>query len=370
VVADVLRYRKVADFVLAGHWNPYALRGLYPYPPLWVWVEAGAGWLAAHSGLSFSILVKLPLVMADVAAVALLWSWGRERGLGAGPAWLYAVHPVSLLVTGFHGQFDTLMLLAVLLAFHAHEQGRQDASAFALAVAIAVKSFPVLLLPFLAARSGGARQAARFTVLCLLPVGVILLPFVLADARGVARELAGYGGVADFGWIGLWRGANWLQSGSLARSEAWHWPISIALAKGMFLMLWAGLAVAFARGRLRWSLLDAALAVFLAFQVFYGAVSAQYLLWVVPLALLIPERTGLWYGVAASIALLGFYVFLQPAIVWPHAIPPAVTQLSGVVWVAGVAASLGVASAWLVALVRRGFSAALVWKRRAASANL
>ena len=39
VVADVLRYRKVAAHVLDVSWNPYLAPRLYPYPAAWVWVE-------------------------------------------------------------------------------------------------------------------------------------------------------------------------------------------------------------------------------------------------------------------------------------------------------------------------------------------
>ena len=42
VVADVLRYRKVAAHVLDVSWNPYLAPRLYPYPAAWVWVEAAA----------------------------------------------------------------------------------------------------------------------------------------------------------------------------------------------------------------------------------------------------------------------------------------------------------------------------------------
>ena len=31
-------------------------------------------------------------------------------------AWIYAAHPVAVLVTGFHGQFDAIVLLFVLLS--------------------------------------------------------------------------------------------------------------------------------------------------------------------------------------------------------------------------------------------------------------
>jgi hypothetical protein len=83
VVADVERYRRVAAHVLDVSWNPYQAARLYPYPPLWVWVEAGCEWLARHSGLSFAVLVKLPVLAAEIGIVVLLAGWGGTRGGGA-----------------------------------------------------------------------------------------------------------------------------------------------------------------------------------------------------------------------------------------------------------------------------------------------
>ena len=56
------------------------------------------------------------------------------------------------------------------------------------------------------------------------------------------------------------------------------------------------------------------LAVLLAFAVLYGLQSAQYLLWVVPLALLRPGRAVAAHAAAAGVGLVGFYLFLAPGV--------------------------------------------------------
>jgi hypothetical protein len=355
VVADVLRYRKVGAHLLDVSWNPYLAPRLYPYPPLWMWVEAAAEWASRHTGLSFAHLVKVPVVAADLGLVAVLDAWGRERGGAARWAgWIYAIHPVSVLVTGFHGQFEALALLPAALALRAHEAGRRDASALWLAAAIAVKSFPVLLLPFLmlARRGAGAhasaKAAARYAVLALAPVAALLAPFAWSDLGALRRELLGYGGVADFGWIGLWRGVGWMRTGILARSEAWHWAAPIAAGKLLFLAALAGLWLAFLRRRSP-DPPRTALAVFLAFGVFYGAVSAQYLLWPVPFGALRPGRLLVLHALAATAGLVGFYMFLAPGVLTGG----PVVEAAGVLWVTGCAAILAASLAWLIAEVRQ-----------------
>jgi hypothetical protein len=157
--------------------------------------------------------------------------------------------------------------------------------------------------------------------------------------------------VADFGWIGLTRGVRWLATGVLPRSEAGHWSGHVLAAKILFLAAYAGFLTALLRGRLGWDLARACVSVLLAFLVFYGAISAQYLLWVVPLGALLGGRPFAVYTAAATVALVGFYAFLAPGVLWDG--PGWLDrQAAGVVWVAGVAAVLASSAAWLLALNR------------------
>jgi hypothetical protein len=353
-VADVRRYRKVADHVLDVSWNPYQAPRLYPYPPVWVWVEAGAGLLSRRLGLSFPMLVKLPVVAAELGIVAWLAAWGGRGGSGSRAAWVYALHPVSLLVSAFHGQFDAVALLCVLLAVSWWWQERPAWSALALSAAVALKSFPVLLLPVFLLQPGQARDRLRYAALALGPVLLLLAPYAWHDAGAVRRELIGYGGIADFGWIALTRGMRWLASGVLARSEAQYWSAHVLAAKLLFLAAYASFLATLARGRSGTDLPRAGQSVLLLFLVFYGALSAQYLLWAVPLGAWLGGRLFAVYSAAATVALVGFYAFLAPGVLWPAGSvewlsPPA----AGTVWVAGVGAVLAASAAWLMGLLRR-----------------
>jgi uncharacterized membrane protein len=338
VVADVLRYRRVAAHVLDVSWNPYLAPRLYPYPPVWIWIEAASEWLARHAGLSFAIVVKLPVLAAEIAIVALLVHRARKDDTARLAPWLYALHPIAILVSAFHGQFESLALLMVLLAIGAADKNRHDAAALALAAGIALKSFPVLLVPVFALRLTQTAARARFLALALLPVAALLVPYVLHDRGAVTRELFGYGGVADFGWIGAWRGVRYLIDGKLARGEASHWGDLIPVSKILFLAAYA--AILARRPR---DLTTAVLAVFVAFEAAYGALSAQYLLWVVPSAVLRNDRWHAAYTAAATTALVGFYLFLAPGV-----LTPAESRIdgAGVAWVIGTVSSLLVCVAW------------------------
>jgi hypothetical protein len=355
IVADVLRYQKVAAHVLDVSWNPYLAPRLYPYPAAWIWVEVGAEWLARHAGVPFALAVKAPVLLADAAIAGLLARWWRERAGGVPWAgWIYAFHPVALLVAGFHGQFDSVALLALLCALRALERGRLDRSALFLSAGIALKSFPVLVLPFALLFVAGGRARLRYALLATMPVVLLLAPFALADPSALVRELFAYGGVADFGWIGAVRAVRAAATGRLARADAGQWPTLIAVSKVALAMLAGALWWAMFSGRLRWRAETSALAVLLAFQVAYGALSAQYLLWPVPLAVLLGERLTAIHAAAATMAMIGFYVLLAPGVLTPADMPLLSPRLAQALWMAGTAAVWVASAAWLADLVRRG----------------
>jgi hypothetical protein len=347
VVADVARYERVGRHLLDVSWNPYETRRLYPYPPPWAAAEAGAEWLARRGIGPFPVDVKLPVLAADLAAAA--------RAGRASPAapWLYALHPVAILVGAAHGQFDAVPLLFLLLALEEIARGRRDASALALSAAIATKSFPVLALPFLAFDGDASwRSAARYAALALVPGALLLVPFALADPGALARELFAYGGIADFGWTGVARGAEWLATGSLPRSEAMSWPVAAHASRVLFLAAWAALVVAVRTGRLRLAPARASLVAILAFLALYGLQSAQYLLWAVPLGLLRPGRASAAYAGTATAGLVGFYLFLAPGVLVPAPLEGHALAWAARLWLYGAAATLAVSAAWLLAELR------------------
>jgi hypothetical protein len=354
--ADVERFQRLAQHLLDVSWNPYETTRLYNYPPPWAAVEAAAEWLCRRGVGSFPVNVKVPVVAADLLLVAVL-----AAAAGAGRAsplapWLYAAHPVSLLVGGVHGQFDAIPLLFLLLATEARARGRRDASALALAAAIAAKSFPLLALPFLAFGPRDSwRSAARYAVLALAPGALVLLPFAIADLGSLRRELFAYGGIADFGWTGVLRGTEWLATGALRRSQARFWPVASLLSKALFLAAWAGIVLAVRSGRLRLGTERAILATLLAFSTLYGLQSAQYLLWAVPLGLLWPGRAVALHAAAATTGLVGFYLFLAPGTLLPGPLEGEAALLAGRSWLGGAAATLAVSGFWLVAVLREGW---------------
>ena len=177
----MLRYRKVADHVLDVSWNPYEAPRLYPYPPVWVWVEAGAGLARARD--------RPQLRGAGEAAGP-----GRRPGhrrrcsrrvAGAAPGARLALRPAPGRVLVGRVPWPVRRRRAVLRPAGAPLRSRPagDASALALSAAMALKSFPVLLLPVLLAPTPARARARPLRGARAGPVLLLLLPYALAQPR-------------------------------------------------------------------------------------------------------------------------------------------------------------------------------------------
>ena len=189
VVADVLRYRKVADHVLDVSWNPYQAPRLYPYPPLWVWFEAAAdGSRASRPVLRGA--GEAARAGRGRASWSLLARWGASAARP--PLVGVALRPAS------GGHADRRVPRAVRLpgpARAALRPARRSSaaarrSALALAAGIALKSFPMLLLPF-ALLASPARARACGSRPGPVPVALLLLPFAVADRGALSASCFG-----------------------------------------------------------------------------------------------------------------------------------------------------------------------------------
>jgi len=110
---DVESFALVADTVLDGR-VVYAETARHNYGPVWAYVAAAvrlfqeATFGVRALGL-FHILTAALLAYVDVLIALLL-----RRRYGAGAAAWFLANPVSLLITGYHSQFDNLAVLAGL----------------------------------------------------------------------------------------------------------------------------------------------------------------------------------------------------------------------------------------------------------------
>jgi hypothetical protein len=107
---DFESYRIVTTIVEQGG-NVYANTHRYNYGPVWFNVLHALDLLAAHNAFIFRWLLITLLSAADIGIFYVLW-----RKFGRLAATLFFLNPVSILITGYHNQFDNVAILLGLWA--------------------------------------------------------------------------------------------------------------------------------------------------------------------------------------------------------------------------------------------------------------
>ena len=175
------------------------------FPPVMPWLWAGLGAIvpgfanaAAASGTAdpfVNTVIKLPAVLADLG-LAVAISWGlRSRGestrwaLVAGLA--TALQPGAVFISAIWGQFESLYLLPIVIAYLLAVRGRAGWAGVALAVGLMTKPQALpLAIPFLAFAlgRGGVRGLVTPALAIAATVGVLWTPFVAAGGPGEYAE--------------------------------------------------------------------------------------------------------------------------------------------------------------------------------------
>jgi hypothetical protein len=272
--------------------------------------SAIAARLAAVTGAPFELIVRLAPILADAALALVLYGLVLRSTRSTHSAWLaglaYALHPVAVFVSAYHGQFDAWPLLAVLLSVAAVNTSAPAAGGW-LGLGLLLKSWPVLFVPgFLLALRRAPARAAFLIALAAVPLaGVTLYSWVFhADPVTVVQRALGYNhGVGWWGYMYLLR-LPFEITRQLGPFFAW------ALRYGRFVTL-TGLGLIWWLRVRREALAPGLLTVVVAFLAFTHAFSIQYLVWVVPFAILAADYRWLRrYTLAAFAYMLLVYLTL------------------------------------------------------------
>ena len=321
----LFRAERYRDVHLYGIYADGFFRGQLPYRDVFVEYPPGAFAVfmppAVLPGGAYNAAFKTLMALCGIAAlfcvVLILVTIGvRGRRLYAA-AGLFAlsplaVGPISLNTYDLFPAALTVGALAALLR-------RRELLAFGLlGLAVTAKLYPLVLVPlallYVWSAAGRTRALRALAVLGGVVV-VVMLPFAILgpdglwdsfhaqSSRGLQIESLGAGALLAAHRLGAYeatvvRGTT----GAATRDLAGSFPDALATFSSIIQLAAVALVwLLFARGprsaeRLCWPP-TAAVAGFLAFNRF---VSPQYVVWLIPLVLLVPGRTGI-----AAIAMVG-----------------------------------------------------------------
>jgi hypothetical protein len=317
---DIRLYRQQAIPVVQMK-NLYAVtQNVFPYAPVSMWYPALCLELSWLLGIPFDVVIKLFAIVSDVGIVLALYALGGvvlPRRTAACGAALYALSPVSILVSSFHGNIMplvVLLMLAAYLLFRADPDANLTVSGLLLGLAVGWRSFPILLLPFFLVSIAGTPKRVRFAACVVAPVALSMVPFLLVDWKPMLAGMLGYSGWGiHHGPFAILRGLYLLSIGRITWDNPAEWAPWVAASKLAFLALYA---IAVLRAK-RIGLLNGILVTFLLFEVVYAGVASQYLIWALPFLLLTERKTLFWcYQLAATYALVVFYWIFFPDILF------------------------------------------------------
>jgi hypothetical protein len=292
----------------------YREEKIYNHPPL---LTAYIGFVSEWSGnarqpkgtgIIVARLIRLPGVLADfVLVLVLLWV---RRKTGQPPWWLlalFAVSPVSFMITGYHGNFDPFIALGLTLTAAACLANRPHLCGLLLGLTAQVKVIPLLVAPIFFFYWLHRRRALPFaaTAVTTTLLGWIV-PLIAIPITFLTHVL---GQNSIWGWWGFTfllrlTGAPTLQSASP--------PYNVSQTAVILLLkvivIGAVLALAWRRRHLPANEVFKTLALaFLVFLVFAPGFGVQYLLWLPPFLLFLSPRWFVAVMIASTIGLFVFY---------------------------------------------------------------
>jgi hypothetical protein len=278
---------------------------VWAYFPLFLYAELPFRWLALHGHMPFTVLGKVPIMAGDLLAAMLiaLYLKGRRHGDGlmATGAGLYFLNPLVLYNGAYSGGFDGLCVGLFLLALCAYTPAQPRSWAFPIlyALAVAAKTYPIFILPWVLLRDPGRRL--RVLIALLLVLGALSLPYLVSSPTSFIYMVALHNGhrlPSGETWQTMLRTCN-------PCPTHYHSPYLdkvrlfgsiLLLVYGSTLFLYTGL-----------DLLTYGAVALLLFLVFSKIVYVQYFLWPMPFLIfaLLDRRSLAAGGMLALLTLVG-----------------------------------------------------------------
>ena len=273
-----------------------------------------------QNSLTFPFLLRLPGIIADFAVLLLVLSIARKYPHLRPPCWtlfLFAASPVSIMITGFHGNTDPILVLFLLLATIMAVDGRPALCGVSLALACEVKIIPLLLLPIFFFVWIDRRRTSLFLGSFLVSSIIFCLEPLLKSPAVFVRNVLAYGsfwGVWGLTYCLRMTGLNEFHKTSFfnlsAVQNAIIMSLKVTVVVGILILSWR-------RRKLPATALFASIGyAWMIFFVFSPGVAAQYLVWLAPFILFLSPTFYGFLVAGSSVFLFALYTITSGGFPW------------------------------------------------------
>jgi glycosyl transferase family 87 len=300
----------------------------FNHPPFIVRLLGVWGWLAGVTGLPLRFWLRGTSAVADLVSAVILWVMMGRSHWGIRPSSLLIMifSPVSLLISGFHGNTDPVMMALVLLSLYLLENGHDTWAAATFGMAMNIKIVPTLFLPSLLLFLG-ARKALRFVAVAGVVFMIGSSPPLVRTPALVLRSVFGYGG-----YVGYW-GVSMLPGTLRGGSHGWLYTLYSTLAEPMLLLLLVGLSIWMNKRNV--PLFTRMGSIAFALMALSPAFGPQYLAWLVPWTAALSIGRAAAFHAITGVSLFVIYTHYANGFPWYMAdstniSPTGTTLLAGV----------------------------------------
>jgi len=273
------------------------------HPPFMLTALRAWAVLARVSGLPLQFWLRFTSSVADLISLLLvakllrrLARWNTASfGLLA-----MALCPVSVVISGFHGNTDPVMIAFVLLSIYCIVSGRSAwAAGAAMGMALNIKIVPVIFIPAVLLYLPAMRERLRYIASLAAVFLLGSLPYLLQDPLLIAKTMLGYSSKS-----GLW---GFSLFSVLSQDTRWFWLFRHYDAAGKVVVLAAILCLSAAmnsRENKPPLFLQCGAVAFLCLFLAPGF-AMQYLAWLVPWVLALGiGPTLFFYAIAGTFVVI------------------------------------------------------------------
>jgi Gpi18-like mannosyltransferase len=285
-------------------------------------------------GIHFPFMLRLPGVIADFLVVLVLLRISKTDFKI--PTWglsIFALSPVSLMVSGFHGNTDPVMILFLVCAVWMCLRNNPALAGLFFALGCQIKIVPLLLLPAFAFYWWSQNRSRPFLITGAITTLALwsepLLNFPVLFAKNVLAY-GSYWGI--WGITYLFRATGLPEFSRLSffdLAPAQNIILTILKLIVVSAALWIAWKNRSARGH---AFVESLASTWLVFFVFAPAVCPQYLIWFAPFILILSPTFYTAITIASSVFLFAFYNITAGGLPWNVALAMDDAQQHWIAW--------------------------------------